>query len=121
MISLLEKTLYRKAFFSVFFLFCGEVTERPKVLAWKAGVLQGTEGSNPSLSAISFSGYGTYLPSEVTAGSRATDGRELRQTRKGAAAATSAVCRGGAWLSLVPASRRLRFSPVQAFLLMHQW
>jgi len=49
------------------------------------------------------------LPSEVTAGSRATDGRELRQTRKGAAAATSAVCRGSAWLSLVPANRRLLF------------
>ncbi len=31
---------------------CGEVTERPKVLAWKAGVPQGTEGSNPSFSAI---------------------------------------------------------------------
>jgi hypothetical protein len=43
------------------------------------------------------------LPSEVTAGSRATDGREPRQARKGAAAATFAVCRGGAWLSLVPA------------------
>jgi len=57
------------------------------------------------------SGRGRYLPSEVTAGSRATDGRELRQARKGAAAAASAVCRGGAWLSLVPASRRLRFDP----------
>jgi len=56
------------------------------------------------------------LPSEVTAGSRATDGRELRQTRKGAAAATSAVCRGSAWLSLVPANRRLP----QSFLLMRQ-
>ena len=81
------------------------------MLAWKAGVLQGTEGSNPSLSAITFSCHSTNLPSEVTAGSRATDGRELRQTRKGAAAATSAVCRGSAWLSLVPANRRLRYSP----------
>lgn len=48
---LAEKSLYRKALFSVLFLFCGEVTERPKVLAWKAGVLQGTGGSNPPLSA----------------------------------------------------------------------
>jgi len=51
------------------------------------------------------------LPTEVTARSRAMDDRELRQTRKGAAAAVSAVCRGSAWLSLVPASRRLRCSP----------
>ncbi len=29
----------------------GEVTERLKVLAWKAGVRQRTEGSNPSFSA----------------------------------------------------------------------
>ena len=43
------------------------------------------------------------LPTEVTAGSRATDGREPRQARKGAAAVAPVVCRGGAWLSLVPA------------------
>ncbi len=43
------------------------------------------------------------LPTEVTAGSRATDGRKLRQARKGAAVVAFSVCRGGAWLSLVPA------------------
>jgi hypothetical protein len=30
----------------------GEVTERPMVLAWKAGVVNATGGSNPPLSAI---------------------------------------------------------------------
>jgi len=50
------------------------------------------------------------LPPEVTAGSRATAGREPRQARKGAAAAALVVCRGGAWLSLVPASAG-RFPP----------
>ncbi len=39
----------------------------------------------------------------MTAGSRATDIRELRQTRKGAAVTVLNVCRGSAWLSLVPA------------------
>ena len=34
------------------FLFSGEVTERPKVHDWKSCVSKGTEGSNPSLSAI---------------------------------------------------------------------
>src|SRR5210317_1977959 len=46
-----RKSLYRKVFFGVFCLFCGEVTERPKVHDWKSCVLKGTEGSNPSLSA----------------------------------------------------------------------
>jgi len=46
---------------------------------------------------------GQTLPVEVTAGSRATDIRKLRQARKGAAVADLDVCRGGAWLSLVPA------------------
>ncbi len=88
--------------------FCGEVTERPKVHDWKSCVLKGTEGSNPSLSAISFCAS-LSLPLEVTAGSRATDGRELRQARKGAAATASAVCRGSAWLSLVTASSSISF------------
>ena len=44
---------------------------------------------------------GHQLPVEVTAGSRATDDRELRQARKGAAVTVLDVCRGGAWLSLV--------------------
>lgn len=47
--------------------------------------------------------FRSSLPVEVTAGSRATDIRELRQTRKGAAVTVLDVCRGGAWLSLVPA------------------
>jgi len=46
---------------------------------------------------------GQSLPVEVTAGSRATDIRELRQARKGAAVTVLDVCRGSAWLSLVPA------------------
>ena len=46
---------------------------------------------------------GQSLPVEVTAGSRATDIREPRQARKGAAVTVLDVCRGGAWLSLVPA------------------
>jgi len=41
----------------------------------------------------------------VTAGSRATNGRQPRQARKGAAATASVVCRGGAWLSLLAARR----------------
>ena len=32
--------------------FLGEVTEWLKVLAWNAGVVKATEGSNPSLTAI---------------------------------------------------------------------
>ena len=32
--------------------FTGEVTEWLKVLAWNAGVVKATEGSNPSLTAI---------------------------------------------------------------------
>ena len=40
----------------------GEMTERPKVYAWKAYVPQkGTEGSNPSLSAYPFSDEGQDL------------------------------------------------------------
>ena len=50
------------------------------------------------------------LPSEVTAGSRATDRRELRQARKGAAAAAPAVCRGSAWLSPLTTIIRNLFS-----------
>ena len=34
--------------------FLGEVTEWLKVLAWNAGVVKATEGSNPSLTAIIF-------------------------------------------------------------------
>ena len=83
---------------------CGEVTERLKVLAWKACVVQATEGSNPSLSAINFDNIQVnVLPLEVATGSRATGARELRQAWKGAAVTMSSVCRGGAWLPLVVA------------------
>jgi len=47
--------------------------------------------------------FDLVLPVEVTAGSRATDIRELRQARKGAAVTVLDVCREGAWLSLVSA------------------
>ena len=47
-----EKSLYRFWFVSVWYAACGEVTERPMVLAWKAGVVKATRGSNPRLSAI---------------------------------------------------------------------
>jgi len=57
-------------------------------------------GASQSFSALLI--YGG-LPIEVTAGSRATGGCQLRQARKGAAVTTSPVCRGGAWLSLVAA------------------
>ena len=40
-------------FYTVFSGF-GEVTEWLKVLAWNAGVVKATEGSNPSLTAISY-------------------------------------------------------------------
>ncbi len=45
--------LYRKSRLVYVSPFRGEVTERPKVHDWKSCVLKGTEGSNPSLSAIS--------------------------------------------------------------------
>ena len=44
--------LYMSTKVVVFFPACGEVTERPKVHDWKSCVPQGTEGSNPSFSAI---------------------------------------------------------------------
>ena len=155
-----EKSLYSFRMLSVSYPACGEVTERPMVLAWKAGVVKATGGSNPPLSArikitdlplggirsgtsadlmsekrpgrprqrvqgrqrrnqqdagdeVAESpsppysyivlGFRLRLPVEVTAGSRATDIRELRQARKGAAVTVLCVCRGGAWLSLVSA------------------
>jgi hypothetical protein len=47
-----EKYLYTLILVGVSSLFRGEVTERPMVLAWKAGVVKATGGSNPPLSAI---------------------------------------------------------------------
>ncbi len=47
-----EKSLYSFLSVSVSYAACGEVTERPMVLAWKAGVVKATGGSNPPLSAI---------------------------------------------------------------------
>ena len=47
-----EKSLYSFRVVSVRFAARGEVTERPMVLAWKAGVVKATRGSNPRLSAI---------------------------------------------------------------------
>ena len=47
-----EKSLYSAMFDSVCSGIRGEVTERPMVLAWKAGVVNATGGSNPPLSAI---------------------------------------------------------------------
>ena len=46
-----EKSLYSFRMLSVSYPACGEVTERPMVLAWKAGVVKATRGSNPRLSA----------------------------------------------------------------------
>jgi hypothetical protein len=73
------------------------------------------------LSAIFIAEDRCRLPIEVTAGSRATDGRKPRQAREGAAVAASAVCRGGAWLSLVsailllPPSMDRSFFPITEF------
>ena len=39
------------------FIYYGEVTERPMVLAWKAGVVNATRGSNPRLSAITINAW----------------------------------------------------------------
>ena len=39
----------------------GELVEWSKAPHWKCGVLQGTEGSNPSLSAIFFAPFLIYL------------------------------------------------------------
>ncbi len=47
----LRKGLYRTKPLLYSAAICGEVTERPKVHDWKSCVPQGTEGSNPSLSA----------------------------------------------------------------------
>jgi hypothetical protein len=47
-----EKALYSFQSVSVRSAVRGEVTERPMVLAWKAGVVNATRGSNPRLSAI---------------------------------------------------------------------
>ena len=41
--------------------FLGEVTEWLKVLAWNAGVVKATEGSNPSLTAIFPRSCGVFL------------------------------------------------------------
>ncbi len=48
----IEKALYSFQSVGVEFPVRGEVTERPMVLAWKAGVVHATRGSNPRLSAI---------------------------------------------------------------------
>ena len=48
----IEKHLYSFVGISVRSRIRGEVTERPMVLAWKAGVVKATRGSNPRLSAI---------------------------------------------------------------------
>jgi hypothetical protein len=50
-VSECAKRALQKKSFGVFCPTCGEVTERPKVHDWKSCVPQGTEGSNPSLSA----------------------------------------------------------------------
>ena len=47
-----EKALYTFQSVGVVSAIRGEVTERPMVLAWKAGVVHATRGSNPRLSAI---------------------------------------------------------------------
>ncbi len=106
------------------------MSERSKEHDWKSCVLQGTEGSNPSLSAINNfrkaapGGRAVHLGpafpfraerilrAELIAGSRATVGYEPRQVRKEATAVTDTVCRGGAQLSVVPANPLTIPSPI---------
>ena len=82
----------------------GEVTERPKVHDWKSCVVQATGGSNPPLSA---SFYSSRLNGFVAVRS---DSRvpcngmpPTPSGPEGSSGSGFSVCRGSAWLSLVPA------------------
>ena len=56
----------------------GGMTEWPKVHAWKACVSQGTEGSNPSPSAVLTTCATFMVPGDATAVNPARPGREQR-------------------------------------------